>query len=235
MDLDSIPPALGGEMTAAQHHSAEFHQPFGLVSVLSSLRRGQVLLIAAAMVIGLWWGWHLALLLLASFPTWTRYRTQRLAKLQRDRIDHALPDAIDMLMLLIHSGCSAHRAFEQLRTLSSPVLWPALDQLLLRLHRGTPLAEALSTLNDLLGPQMIAVVDALRANSHYGTPLGPSLDRISDQMFRERQRRAEIAARTLAVRITFPLVVCILPAFALGALGPVVISAIRTVGSLDIR
>jgi pilus assembly protein TadC len=205
-----------------------------LVNLLSSLRRDQILLIAAALATTVVVGWQLALLLLVSIPTWARHRSHRRLKQRLDRIDRALPDAIDMLMLLIHSGCSSIRAFEQLRILSAPVLWPALDQLLLRLRRGVPLAEALSTLTDLLGTQMITVVDALRSNDYYGTPLGPALDRISDHMLRERLRRAEIAARTLSVRITFPLVVCILPAFALGALGPVVLSAISSVSSLKI-
>lgn len=205
-----------------------------VLGALTSLRRGQVLLLAAAFTTGVMLGWHLAVVIVIATSVWTRHRTQRRTTSQRDHIDRVLPDAIDMLLLLIQSGCSPARAFEQLRVLSSPVLWPALDQLLLRLRRGSSFTEALCLLTDLLGPQMILVVDALKSNDYYGTPLGPALDRISDHMFRERQRRAEIAARTLAVRITFPLVTCILPAFALGALGPVVMSAISTVGSLDI-
>jgi tight adherence protein C len=223
-------------MRLPQHPAppSKIDDQIGLVNLLSSLRRGQILLIAAALAAAVVVGWQLALLLLVSIPTWARQRSHRRMKLHLERIDRALPDAIDMLMLLIHSGCSSTRAFEQLRVLSAPVLWPALDQLLLRLRRGVPLAEALSTLTDLLGTQMITVVDALRSNDYYGTPLGPALDRISDHMLRERQRRAEIAARTLSVRITFPLVVCILPAFALGALGPVVLSAISSISSLTI-
>jgi tight adherence protein C len=214
--------------------SAGTSHQISTLSVLGSLRPNHLALAAAVLATGIFLGWVLAGVLILAAPIWTRHHRHRLAKLQRDRIDRALPDAIDMLMLLIHSGCSATRAFEQLRVLCSPVLWPALDQLHLRLRRGSPLGEALSTLTDLLGPQMIVVVEALRSSDYYGTPLGPTLDRISDHIFRERQRRSEIAARTLSVRITFPLVVCILPAFALGALGPVVIGAISTVSSLDI-
>jgi tight adherence protein C len=202
---------------------------------LGRLRPGSSLMVVGAVLIGIGFGWPAAVGMVLGIATWKHHRRVRSQKRNRERIDQAVPDAIDMLLLLIHSGCSATRAFEQLRVLSSPVLWPVIDQLLGRIRRGTPMPDALSTLTENLGPQMIAVVDALRSHEHYGTPLGPVLDRISDHLFRERQRRAEIAARTLAVRITFPLVVCILPAFAFGALGPVVISAVTTVNSLDIR
>jgi tight adherence protein C len=191
-------------------------------------------LLGAAVLIGVSLGWHLALAVVIGVPTWNRHRARRLQLTAEERITNALPDGIDMLMLLIQSGCSPVRAFEQLRSLCAPELWPALDLLLLRLHRGQRLSDALAVLITELGPQMIPVVDALRSHDHYGTALGPACDRISDQLLRDRQHRAEVAARTLSVRMSFPLVVCILPAFALAALGPVVINALHTVASLDI-
>jgi tight adherence protein C len=192
-------------------------------------------LIAAATLTGLSFGWHFGLIVLIGVPTWNRHRIRRQHLADQNRLTHALPDGIEMLMLLIQSGCSPIRAFEQLRTLCAPELKPALNTLLHHLHRGQRLSEAIEVLTTDLGPQMIPVVDALRSADHYGTPLGPAFDRISDQLRRERQHRAEVAARTLSVRITFPLVLCILPAFALAALGPVVIGALSTVASLDIR
>lgn len=197
--------------------------------------RDRWMLIATALLVAVALGWQIGAVFIISIPTWNRYRSHRLRLSESARIADAIPDGIDMLMLLIYSGCTPVRAFEQLRMLSAPALWPALDGLLLQLRRGQRLSDALPVLTTALGPQMIAVVDALQSADHYGTPLGPALDRISDQLFRDRQHRAEIAARTLSVRITFPLVLCILPAFAFGALGPVVISALGTVTSLDVR
>jgi pilus assembly protein TadC len=214
-----------------------------LVLRLRSLRRSDVAdvlrqrkgLLAAAVLTGVAFGWHLGLIMVIAVPTWDRHRIRRRHLADKERIANALPDGIDMLMLLIQSGCSPTRAFEQLRTLCAPELQPAIDKLLHLLHRGQRLSEAVTVLITDLGPQMIAVVDALRSADHYGTPLGPAFDRISDQLHRERQHRAEVAAHTLSVRITFPLVLCILPAFALSALGPVVLSALSAVASLDIR
>jgi pilus assembly protein TadC len=176
-------------------------------------------------------GWQLAFLLLIVRPLWVRYQLRQRARSEQEVIADALPDGIDILMLLIYSGCTPIRAFEQLRELSAPALWPAVDELLHRLQRGQALGSAMGVFSDSLGPHMMSVVDALRSADHYGTALGPSLDRISDHLVKERQQRLEIAARTLSVRITFPLVLCILPAFTLGALGPVVIGAIASLAS----
>jgi tight adherence protein C len=195
---------------------------------------GHLILIATASLFWVISGWYLAALLLIGRPLWVHYRVRQRARFQQELIADALPDGIDMLMLLIHSGCTPVRAFEQLRTLGSPSLWPAVDELLHRLQRGQSLSMAMGVLGESLGPHMMSVVDALRSADHYGTALGPSLDRISDHLVRARQQRLEIAARTLSVRITFPLVLCILPAFALGALGPVVIGAIASLASFGI-
>lgn len=228
-----LPRTLGPAAAAISHR----------LSRLRMLRRDQIaqfgrerwMLIATTLLAAVALGWQIAVIVVILVPTWSRHQAHRLQLRDSAQIADALPDGIDMLMLFIHSGCTPVRAFEQLRTLCAPALWPALDRLLLQLRRGQRLSDALPVLTTALGPQMIAVVDALRSADHYGTPLGPALDRISDQLLRERQHRAEIAARTLSVRITFPLVLCILPAFAFGALGPVVISALGTVASLDIR
>lgn len=157
-----------------------------------------------------------------------RVRRDRRAMAEAQRA--ALVDGVEMLIILIGAGCSPARALEELAILAPAPLRPALADLHHQQSRGRTLAEALSVLPDHLGAGVIPVVDALRAAQHYGTPLGPALDRIGDQMLHERRALAEARVRTLGVRITFPLVVCILPAFALGALAPVVIGAL---GALD--
>lgn len=144
----------------------------------------------------------------------------------------ALVDGIEMLIILIGAGCSPARALEELITLAPAPLRPALADVQHQRSRGRSLADALSVLPVHLGAGVIPVVDALRAAHHYGTPLGPALDRIGDHMRHERRALAEARVRTLGVRITFPLVVCILPAFAIGALAPVLIGALSALDNL---
>ncbi|HSH59547.1 MAG TPA: type II secretion system F family protein, partial [Acidimicrobiales bacterium] len=61
----------------------------------------------------------------------------------------------------------------------------------------------------------------------YGAPLAASLDRIADHVRRQRRRRAEEAARKVPVMLLFPLVVCILPAFALLTVAPLIAGALH--------
>ena len=68
-----------------------------------------------------------------------------------------------------------------------------------------------------------ALVDAER----YGTALGPTLDRLAAEARRSRQRRAEEAARRIPVQLLFPLVTCILPAFGLLTVAPLIAGGLR--------
>jgi tight adherence protein C len=97
-----------------------------------------------------------------------------------------------------------------------------------RLRRGQRLADALSAFTEELGHPATAFVDALATADRYGLPLGPVLDRLADDIRGERRRRAERHARTLPVRLSFPLVVCTLPSFVLLAIVPALLGAVST-------
>ena len=66
---------------------------------------------------------------------------------------------------------------------------------------------------------------ALAACERYGSPVGPALARLSTEVRAARRRQAEAAARRVPVKLLFPLVGCILPAFALLTVAPLVASA----------
>jgi len=55
----------------------------------------------------------------------------------------------------------------------------------------------------------------LAGAERYGTPLLPALDRLALDARLDRRRRAEEAARRVPVKLLFPLVLCVLPAFGL--------------------
>lgn len=93
---------------------------------------------------------------------------------------------------------------------------------------GARLADALERLPDDLGddavrPLVAAITDAER----YGAALGPTLDRLADDARRSRQRRAEEAARRIPVKLLFPLITCILPAFGLLTVAPLIAGGLR--------
>ncbi|MDP8992931.1 MAG: type II secretion system F family protein, partial [Actinomycetota bacterium] len=93
--------------------------------------------------------------------------------------------------------------------------------------RGRRLAEALDDLPRRAGEATRPLAAALAGCERYGAPLAPTLERIGDEVRRRRQRRAEEAARKVPVMLLFPLVLCILPAFALLTVAPLIAGALR--------
>ena len=76
-------------------------------------------------------------------------------------------------------------------------------------------------------PILRPLADALRTSARLGTPAAPSLGRLATEVRADVRRRAEARARTVPVRLCFPLVVCVLPAFGLLTVVPVVLAGLH--------
>ena len=74
---------------------------------------------------------------------------------------------------------------------------------------------------------MAALVGSIR----YGAPIGPALDLVAADLRLRARRRAEVRARRVPVRMLFPLVTCILPAFVLLSVVPMVAASLRDLGA----
>jgi len=70
-------------------------------------------------------------------------------------------------------------------------------------------------------------LDAVALSMRYGLPLDPTLERVETDLLAALRRRSEVRVRQLPVKLLFPLVLCVLPAFALLAVVPVVVAAFR--------
>lgn len=152
---------------------------------------------------------------------------------RRRRAIASLPDAIELLIVAARAGVAPASAVELVAPQLPPDLGAAFADVVHRLHRGHRLAEALDALGEHLGPVASTFTDALATADRYGHPLGPVLDRLAAEVRLERRRLAERQARTLPVRLAFPLVVCTLPSFVLLAIVPAVLGALSTLrGSL---
>jgi tight adherence protein C len=109
---------------------------------------------------------------------------------------------------------------------------PVADEVqdVLRRHRhGVSLADALVELDDRTGGATAALVRAVRDGDRYGIPLTTTMRELVDEARRERRQRAAERIRQLPVRMLFPLVLCVLPAFGLLTVAPVVLDALRSV------
>ncbi len=143
-------------------------------------------------------------------------------------VDAALPDAIELLVLVIHAGLTPHQAIDVL-TLRAPVaVRPAFAAVRHRIARGAPLADALDALPDTLGPAATAVADTLAMSERHGNPIAHTLEQLALDVRERRRRRAEAEARKLPIRMSLPLVACTLPSFVLIAIVPAVLAALAS-------
>lgn len=138
-------------------------------------------------------------------------------------------DLIDLFAVAVGSGLNVRLALEAVarRALPGP-LADELQGVSRDVAAGRRLADRLEEAPDRTGiealrPLVAALVDAER----YGSALGPSLDRLADEARRSRQRRAEEAARRIPVKLLFPLVMCVLPAFGLLTVAPLIAGGLR--------
>ena len=92
---------------------------------------------------------------------------------------------------------------------------------------GLRFADALAELPRRLGEDARPLATALVASVRDGSPLGDGLDRLAGELRAERRRRAEEAARRVPIKLLFPLVCCILPAFALLTVAPLLAGALQ--------
>ncbi len=148
------------------------------------------------------------------------------------RLDHAMPDLLDLLVVTLQAGLPAPAAFVALAPHVSPVVAPAIVSVLDRCSHGERFVDALDGLVDHLGTRALGLVAAIGAAERSGLPLAPTVDRIADDARSHRRRSAEIDARRLPVRLALPLVCCTLPSFVCIAIGPVLVGALTSLRSM---
>lgn len=156
---------------------------------------------------------------------WHRDRRRRA---DREAVARALPDVIDLLVAAVRAGFTPRLAFERLAPLLPPPVAGAVDEVLGLTRLGVRFADALERLPARLGPACWPLVGTLGATERHGTPLGPALDALALEARHARRRAAEAAARRLPVRLAFPLVGCVLPAFVLLTIVPLAAATVRS-------
>ncbi len=143
------------------------------------------------------------------------------------------PDAIELVVVAIRAGLTPRSAFDHARTACSAPIASAFGEVAHRCERGERFADAVQALPERLGPSAASVADGLAAVDRYGLAVGPVLDRLAADVRADRARITAQRARSLSVTMSFPLVVCTLPAFALLAVVPAMLGALASLRQLS--
>jgi tight adherence protein C len=147
------------------------------------------------------------------------------ARRERQRQDAVLavelPVVVDLLAVAVTAGHTPFLALEVAARWSPPTTAAELDRVLHECGFGATLERALGALSTRR-PPMRAVCDALMASDRLGAPVADALERVAVGTRAAIRRRAEAHARTVPVRLLFPLVLLVLPAFGLLTVVPTV-------------
>ena len=143
-----------------------------------------------------------------------------------DDVARELAVVVDLIGVGVAAGCTPYLAVELGARWSPPLLGRALDDVVRACALGQGFDDALRELGMRSAPTR-PFTDALRTSARLGAPVVPALLRLAADVRADLRRRAEARARTVPVRLCFPLVGCILPAFALLTVVPVVLDGLH--------
>ncbi len=142
------------------------------------------------------------------------------------QVDRHLPEVIDLLGLVISTGRPTATAFADIAPRVAEPFRSELAAVVRRSSAGEPFVDAVRRLRDALGSSVAPVVHAVTAAETDGTPLRPALQRAADEAHRRRRVKAQQAARRAPVLMLFPLVFCVLPAFCLLTVVPLLLGTV---------
>lgn len=152
-------------------------------------------------------------------------------KKRKEKLDRALPDALDLMVVCTEAGLGLDAAFQRVSGEighSHPVLADELMLTSVELNILPRRQEALDNMMHRTGtPAIESVVNTLGQTERYGTPLGQSFRVLASDFREQRMLKAEAKAARLPAILTVPLVVFILPSLFAVLLGPAVIKSLN--------
>jgi tight adherence protein C len=160
---------------------------------------------------------------------------KRLKKRQKE-VQRALPDALDMLVVCVEAGLGLNQALLRVADeihYVSPLLSEQIIMVNLEIRAGTPREDALRMLAERTGlPDVSSLVAMLIQTDRFGTSVANALRVQSQSLRTKRRQRAEEAAAKTAIKLVFPLVLCVFPALFVVILGPAMIQILETMSGL---
>lgn len=140
-----------------------------------------------------------------------------------------LASVVDLYSASLRSGHNVLHASRHVTEWSDGPIAHSICDALKRADSGTSFSEALAISASDTAPTTNELFGALLSHLRYGTPILGDLERLSAHARDIRRKNAEARARKLPIVLLFPLVVCVLPAYLLVTVAPVLIEAMRTI------
>ena len=154
----------------------------------------------------------------------------RAARRRRALADKEVPQFLDILAAASTAGLGPHAALDRAAGATSGPLEQELRRFLAEVELGARWRDALARMTDRLQlPDLRRAVQAMVRTERLGSSLADALRELADEVRDERRQDAAERARKAPVKMLFPLVFMILPAFLLLTVVPVLISTLRSI------
>ena len=149
------------------------------------------------------------------------------------RIQRELPDAIDLLTISVESGLGFDAALQQVAYNTEGPLADEFSRVLREMQIGSSRSEALRGLAERTNlTELRSFVSAMVQADAFGIPIANVLRVQSSEMRVKRRQRAEEKAQQVPVKMTIPLIFCILPSLFIVIMGPAVIQMMDSFSGL---
>jgi tight adherence protein C len=152
---------------------------------------------------------------------------------RQEKIQKALPDAMDMMTVCVEAGLGFDAALTQVARNTKGPLANEFARVLQEMQFGMSRVEALkamggrSTVIELRG-----LVSALVQASALGIPVAAVMREQATDMRVKRRQRAEEKAQKVTVKILFPLIFCLLPALFIIVIGPGALNIMKSLSGV---
>jgi tight adherence protein C len=153
----------------------------------------------------------------------------RLGSRRQDRIGAHVADLVELLVATTEAGLSPLVAFRRSAEVLKGPLGEELREAMRQIDLGVPWRVGMTRMAGRCDvPSLRRLVAALGRSQRLGTTLGSTLRTVAADLRAERRVHAEEVARRAPIKMLFPLVFLILPAFLLLTVGPVVLATMRS-------
>ena len=160
------------------------------------------------------------------------YILQKALKQRQNRIDRALPDILDLMIVSMEAGLSLQSTLNHVADEVKRISKDFHGELRItnaELRTGIPRDNALRNMWERTGVQSVKSLISLMIQSEkMGASISQSLRTHADFVRVQRAQKAEEMAAKLPIKIIFPTLVCMFPAIFIVILGPAAIQIYHT-------
>ena len=160
----------------------------------------------------------------------------RLVRQRQERIRRSVPDALDLMVVCVEAGVSLDAALLRVSReirLAHTDLAHELAVVNRKTNAGIPRENALRSLWQRTGVEELrTLVSSMIQSEKWGTSIATVLRVSADTLRRKRRQTAEKKAKQAPLKMTFPLVLFILPALFIVIMGPALTTVIQEFGKI---